>query len=199
VVNVRFISATNQDPVRAVEQGRLREDLFYRLGVVPIQIPPLRDRLEDIPVVASHFLEGYWLRHHGNARPAPALSDAAVRELQGRPWKGNVRELQNVIEHAIVLGEGRAEIDVADLPEPGSGSVGDFPLQGGYVGSGVPMSGYHETRDRIMARFQKEYLTWVLQAADGNVSEAARVAGVSRATMYRLLRRSGLVKDDLIE
>jgi transcriptional regulator with PAS, ATPase and Fis domain len=199
VVNVRFISATNQDPVRAVEQGRLREDLFYRLGVVPIQLPPLRDRVEDIPVVASHFLEAYWLRHHGSAQPAPALSDAAVRELQGRPWKGNVRELQNVIEHAIVLAEGREEIDVADLPEPGSGSVRDVPLQGGYAGSDIPMGRYHETRDRVMARFQKEYLIWVMQVADGNVSEAARVAGIGRATMYRLLGRSGLVKDDPIE
>jgi transcriptional regulator of acetoin/glycerol metabolism len=110
-----------------------------------------------------------------------------------------VRELQNVIEHAIVLAEGRAEIDVSDLPEPGRGSARDVPLQGGHIGSDIPMGRYHETRDRVMARFQKEYLIWVMQAADGNVSEAARVAGVGRATMYRLLGRSGLAKDDLIE
>jgi transcriptional regulator with PAS, ATPase and Fis domain len=82
VVNVRFISATNKDPVQAVEDGRLREDLYYRLGVVPIRIPPLRERPEDIPVIARHFLTAYWLRHGHGSSDAPGLTDDAVRQLQ---------------------------------------------------------------------------------------------------------------------
>jgi DNA-binding NtrC family response regulator len=197
IVNVRFISATNRDPSKAVADGRLREDLYYRLGVVPIHIPALRERPEDIPVLANHFLRTYWERHRGG-RPAPMLTPDALEDLRSRPWKGNVRELQNVIEHAIVLVEERGEIDVADLPVLEPKQAGHFPLQGSYMGPGVPLSGYHQTRDRVVARFEREYLRSVLQETEGNVSEAARVAGVNRATLYRMLERHGLSKGDVV-
>ena len=199
IVNVRFISATNKDPDQAVVDHRLREDLYYRLGVVPIHIPPLRERPEDIPVVAKHFLQAYWIRHGRGAKPAPGLTDEAVRQLQSRPWKGNVRELQNVIEHAIVLAEGKDAIDAMDLPQVGSNQSGPFSVQSGLVGPGVATGGYHETRTRVIARFEKDYLTWILHETDGNVSEAARIAGVNRATLYRLLERHGLTKRDVID
>src|SRR5216110_3836326 len=101
VVNVRFIAATNGNPEDAVEQHVLREDLYYRLRVVPLHVPPLRERPSDISLLAEFFLARYWARHRGAATPLPKFSDAAVRALRARPWKGNVRELQNVVEHMV--------------------------------------------------------------------------------------------------
>jgi DNA-binding NtrC family response regulator len=197
IVNVRFISATNRNPGDAVAEGRLREDLYYRLGVVPIHIPALRERPEDIPLLAQRFLASYWRRHRGGRRPPPVFTHAALDDLRSRPWKGNVRELQNVIEHAIVLVEGRSEIDVQDLPVVDARPASRVLTQGGYLTPGTPLAGYHQTRDRMLARFQREYLACALQEADGNVSEAARIAGVNRATLYRMLERHGLSRVDV--
>jgi len=200
VVNVRFISATNRDPTAAIEDGLLREDLYYRLGVVPIHIPPLRQRTEDIPVLARYFLQEYWPRHRGNDRRPPELSDEAVKVLQQRPWKGNVRELQNVIEHAIVLAEDADTIDASDLYEARRSPADQFQgLDDPTLVPGEPIGDYHETRDRVMARFEQAYLSQVLKETEGNVSEAARVAGVNRATLYRLLERHGLTKGDILD
>src|SRR5213080_965865 len=116
VVNVRFIAATNGDPEAAVRSGGMREDLYYRLRVVPIRVPTLRDRAEDIPVLANHFLDHYWRRHRGAQEKAPSFTTAALWALRTYTWPGNVRELQNVIEHAVVLLEPGAEIGVEDIP-----------------------------------------------------------------------------------
>src|SRR5919202_278695 len=105
VVDVRFISATNRDPQEAVSQGILREDLYYRLRVVPIKLPPLRKRPEDIPLLANHFLSYYWERHRAPGDTPPKLTEQAIEFLRSRPWRGNVREVQNVIEHVAVLAE----------------------------------------------------------------------------------------------
>jgi DNA-binding NtrC family response regulator len=183
----------------AVRDGRLREDLYYRLGVVPIHIPPLRQRPEDVPILARHFLSGYWQRHRGTGTPAPHLTDTAIRHLQERSWKGNVRELQNVIEHAIVLADGRDTIDATDLPQFGGGAVSDYMSEGWPASGGDEPGRYHETRERVIARFEKDYLTRILRETEGNVSEAARVAGVNRATLYRLLERHGLTRNDLVQ
>jgi DNA-binding NtrC family response regulator len=199
VVNVRYIAATNRDPEQAIAEGKLREDLYYRLGVVPIRVPALRERPDDIPLLAEHFLATYWVRHRGVGRPPPQLTPAALNDLRSRAWQGNIRELQNVLEHAIVLAGDRDEIDVADLPTSGARPPGDFPLQGSYLGEGVPLAEYHRTRDRVVERFEREYLTCVLQETAGNVSEAARMAGVNRATLYRMLERHGLTKRQLID
>src|SRR3989442_1181689 len=98
VVNVRFIACTNCNPEEALRSGQLREDLYYRLRVVPIHVPPLRDRPDDIALLANHFLAYYWHRHR-DSEALPRLSETGIRELRSRPWKGNVRELQNVVEH----------------------------------------------------------------------------------------------------
>src|SRR5882672_1708506 len=116
VVNVRFIAATNTNPEEAMQSGGLREDLYYRLRVVPIHVPSLRERPEDIPLLASHFLAHYWRRHRGASAPLPQLSKAAVWALRAHSWPGNVRELQNVIEHAVVLHEPGADVRPEDIP-----------------------------------------------------------------------------------
>src|SRR5438046_4936392 len=103
VVNVRFIAATNRDPEEAVRAGALRKDLYYRLRVVPLHVPPLRERPEDIPLLAHHFLDGFWTAHRGPRPSQPKLTKAAVWALRAYAWPGNVRELQNVMEHAAVL------------------------------------------------------------------------------------------------
>src|SRR5213594_3906058 len=115
VVNVCFIAATNGDPETAVKAGDMREDLYYRLRVVPIHVPPLRERPEDIPLLAEYFLSTYWIRHRNKGAPFPKLSDAAIRGLCAHNWRGNVRELQNAIEHVAVIVEPGTEIRPEDL------------------------------------------------------------------------------------
>src|SRR3989475_2968233 len=116
VVNVRFIAATNTNPEQAMRAGALRKDLYYRLRVVPIHVPALRERPEDIPLLANHFLECFWKAHRG-ARPSqPKLTKAAIWALRAYAWPGNVRELQNVIEHAAVLLEPGAKVRPEDIP-----------------------------------------------------------------------------------
>src|SRR3989442_14326426 len=109
VVNVRFIAATNGDAEAAVKAGQLREDLYYRLRVVPIHLPPLRERPEDIPLLAEYFLSTYWVRHRSKGAPFPKLTEA-LRALCAYSWPGNVRELQNVIERVAVVAEPGAAI-----------------------------------------------------------------------------------------
>src|SRR5213080_4718497 len=115
VVNVRFIAATNGDAEAALKAGDLREDLYYRLRVVPIHVPPLRERPEDIPLLAEYFLSTYWVRHRGEGTPFPKLAAAALRALCIHPWRGNVRELQNVIEHVAVVAEPGSDVRVEGL------------------------------------------------------------------------------------
>ena len=191
VVNVRFVAATNGDPEAAVQTGQLREDLFYRLKVVPIPVPSLRERPEDIPLLAEYFLSTYWVRHRKKGSPFPKLSDAAIRTLCGYPWRGNVRELQNVIEHIAVVVEPGTEIRPDDLHLTSDATP---------VAEGGPASlistlleeSYHVARERVIGQFERQYLTWLVSRAGGNMSKAARIAGVDRTTLYRLMERHGL-------
>ncbi len=191
VVNVRFIAATNSDPAAAVTAGDLREDLFYRLRVVPIHVPPLRERVEDIPLLAEYFLSTYWVRHRSKGAPFPKLTETALRALCGSAWRGNVRELQNVIEHVAVIAEPAAAIHAEDLQ-----LVGDpAPVNGANPASLVSTlleESYHVARDRVIAQFERQYLTWLVNRAAGNMSKAARIAGVDRTTLYRMMERHGL-------
>ena len=199
VVNVRFISASNADPEQAVAAGTLREDLYYRLRVVPIHVPPLRERGEDVELLANHFLEYYWRRHRGPAVATPTFSDAALLALRGAVWQGNVRELQNSIEHAVVMLEPGQTIQPENIPlrgdphtaavEPGGGD------SSGIITAELLGQSYHVARDRVIASFEKRYLSWLVSRAGGNMSKAARLAGVDRTTLYRLMERHGLQRE----
>ncbi|HJU90508.1 MAG TPA: sigma-54 dependent transcriptional regulator [Gemmatimonadaceae bacterium] len=189
VVDVRFISATNRDPQEAVNSRVLREDLFYRLRVVPIRVPPLRQRLEDIPLLANHFLSQYWERHRQPSDPSPKLTEAALDFLRSRPWRGNVRELQNVIEHMSVLAEPGQPIRSEDFPvwDDAIGNPAEAALP-----AAITDEPFHVAKDRLVAQFEKEYLTRLVVRAGGNMSKAARLANIDRTTLYRLMEKHQL-------
>ena len=194
VVDVRFIAAMNREPREAVRSKVLREDLYYRLNVVPITLPPLRNRVEDIPILANHFLTHFWLRHHRTRDPVPRFSASAIAFLQACPWPGNVRELQNVIEHLAVLAEPGAEIGPEEIPvhRDSSETAADIGLYGAALDDS-----YHLAKDKILTHFEKEYLARLVARSSGNLSRAARFAGVDRTTLYRLLERHGLRRESL--
>src|SRR5207244_4225540 len=166
VVNVRFIAATNGDPEAAVRSGGMREDLYYRLRVVPIRVPTLRDRAEDIPVLANHFLDHYWRRHRGAQEKAPSFTTAALWALRTYTWPGNVRELQNVIEHAVVLLEPGAEVQPEHIPFISDNRAD--PELSALADKADTNESYYEARDRLLARFDRRYLTRVVIRAGGN-------------------------------
>jgi len=194
VVDVRFVSATNREPQDAVNSGVLRGDLFYRLQVVPIKLPPLRKRQEDIPLLANHFLTYYWQRHRQMGDRLPKLSEASITFLRSRPWRGNVRELQNVIEHVAVLAEPDQMIQPNDIPIYEDAE--EWPAESG-MPAGVMDDAYHPAKDRVVAQFEREYLTRLIGRAGGNMSKAARLASIDRTTLYRLMDKHKFEREGL--
>ncbi len=196
VVNVRFIAATNRDPLDATQEGVLRKDLFYRLSVVPITLPPLRERPEDISLLAEHFLSYYWKRHRDPKTPVPKLSQAAIGSLQAREWRGNVRELQNVVEHTVVLVEPGSTVMPDDIPFR---EIDPTPRESKatlFRGLDEP---YHSARERVLADFERVYLGALVDRVGANMSKAAKIAGVDRTTLYRLMEKHGLQRDTVIK
>jgi DNA-binding NtrC family response regulator len=192
IVDVRFISATNRDPQEAVTRCILREDLFYRLQVVQIKLPPLRERVEDIPLLANHFLSVYWERHRSREK-APTFTHASMNHLVSNPWRGNVRELQNVIEHLAVLAEPGQAIQPADIPlyeQSAPAQASSAP-----IADSLFEEEYHSAREKHVSHFDKAYLSRIVDRAGGNMSKAARMANVDRTTLYRLIERYSQARD----
>jgi DNA-binding NtrC family response regulator len=195
VVNLRFIAATNHDPNEAVESGILRQDLFYRLYVVPISLPPLRERQEDIPLMANSFLQHFWNEHRDPLEARPAFTDGAMQALARHPWPGNVRQLQNLIEHLVVLAQPGGEIQAEHLPFMGAAPAADAGTDVVSLGVGMADQPYHAARERVLAEFERRYFTLLVNRANGNLSKAARIAGVQRSSLYRLMERHGMRRE----
>jgi DNA-binding NtrC family response regulator len=198
VVNVRFIAATNRDPHEAVRAGLLREDLFYRLCVVPLRLPALRQRQEDIPLLAEHFLAKFWRVHRGSGVSMPHFGDECMAFLKSRPWPGNVRQLQNVVEHVTVIAEAGSELRPDDVPLYDE----QVAAAGGERGAAYPPNvlndSFHNAKESVIAHFEREYLVRLTARTGGNMSKAARLAGIDRTTLYRLMEKHGLRRDDAI-
>jgi transcriptional regulator with PAS, ATPase and Fis domain len=192
IVDVRFVSATNRDPREAIRNKQLREDLYYRLNVVQVTIPPLRERGEDIPILANHFLRMFWGRHRSAKDAVPTFNEDTLDFLRSRPWRGNVRELQNFVEHVTILAQPGAKIQIHHLPLDQEVDLGPVSNGPGIVPSS---DAYHVAKEQVLATFEKNYVTRLVARASGNMSRAARLASVDRTTLYRLLERHGFRRD----
>lgn len=183
-VDVRIIAATNRDPMVLVREGRLREDLYYRLNVLPIAIPPLRERREDIFLLAGVFLERAAKRH---LKPVSEFTPAAMDVIVGYDWPGNVRQLENTIERLVVLARG-SSIGIDDLPTE---LIGGSPVAGPMLApetlDNEPPAVSFEMRD-----IEKDAIVKALSQSCGNVVRAARILGLGQATVYRKMKRYGI-------
>jgi DNA-binding NtrC family response regulator len=179
-VDVRVIAATNSDLGRMVAEGQFREDLFYRLNVIPVRLPPLRERKEDVPLLVQHFLEKYQATERAARQPGGApltVSQEAMRRLMSYHWPGNVRQLENAIERAVAFTAGRSQIDVEDLPIELIGS--DTPPSGSSVS--LPEEGLDLIA--LMASIERDLIERSLDRTNGNKGNAARLLHLKRTTL----------------
>jgi two-component system, NtrC family, response regulator HydG len=186
-VDVRVIAATHRDLPKLVRSGKFREDLFYRLNVINVPLPPLRDRAEDVPLLAHHFLRRYAERLGKKVR---ALAPDAVELLCSHRWPGNVRELENAIERAVVLCHGEA-VTATDLPPAVTGRTAPLVREApalGEDGAWLALS-YAAAKEQALRRFEKGYVEALMRACDNNISAAARKAGMDRSNFKRVLRK----------
>jgi len=177
-VDVRLIAATNQDLKRKIDEGNFRDDLFFRLNVVSIPIPPLRDRVDDIPLLVDHLVQ----KKASKSTPLPKISQQAQTAMEGYSWPGNVRELENAIERAIVLSEGDT-IELGDLPEE--------------ISTNIPAStnddeGCGDSGWQTLKELEKGHIARVLLSMNGKREEAAKLLGITRRTLYDKIKRYGL-------
>jgi two-component system nitrogen regulation response regulator NtrX len=174
-VDVRVITATNRDLRRAAADGRFREDLYHRLNVIPIELPPLRDRKEDVPELVAHFMDRW---HARTGRKPPVLSEDALRALGAYEWPGNVRELANLCERIAILNEGQfvRATDIARI------------LPDGVVRMERAAAPLNERLDA----FERDVITDALERAQGSIADAAKLLQTDRANLYRRMRRLGI-------
>jgi DNA-binding NtrC family response regulator len=181
-VDVRVIAATNTDLARMVAEGRFREDLYYRLNVIPIRLPPLRDHKEDIPLLVQHFLQRF-CREIVPSHPLMTVSQQTMRHMMAFSWPGNVRQLENALERAVALGGGRTQIEVTDLP-PEIREAGEAPLAAAFV---LPEQGIDF--ETYIGRIEHELISRALEQSKGNKGQAARLLNLKRTTLVEKLKR----------
>ncbi len=174
-LDVRIVSATNRDIRKTVKDGLFREDLFYRLNVINIHLPPLRDRREDIPVLSLHFLKKYAAIYDKDIK---GISAEVMDAFEAYSWPGNIRELQNLIERAVILCDSE-KLTLNDIPRE-------------YITMEPDMASNIATYKEAKEEFEKKYLQGLLQKTSGNVTRAARIAGINRRTLHRLIKRYNL-------
>jgi two-component system nitrogen regulation response regulator NtrX len=179
-VDVRVIAATNRKLEEEIERGRFREDLYYRLNVIPINVPALRDRIDDIPVFTDHFLREFSVR---SGKEKKEISPEAVESLREHNWPGNVRELKNLIERLVIMTPGKT-IEVSDLPDSirkeGPGVAEDEVFEDG------------ESLKEATTRFEREFILKRLAQNDGNVARTAEQIGIARRNLHRKIRQLGI-------
>jgi two-component system nitrogen regulation response regulator NtrX len=180
-VDARVLAATNKDLQTEIKNGRFREDLYFRLNVIPIFVPPLRDRQEDIPLLADHFMAEF-AREYG--RRLKSFEPAATARLQHYSWPGNVRELRNVIERLMIMVPGDS-ISAADLVFLGQG---DAAARAEVAVTANERLTLHEARDR----FERDLILRTLAEQQGNMSRTAEALGVERSNLYRKMRAFGI-------
>ena len=183
-VDVRVLAATNKELTGEIRAGRFREDLYFRLNVIPIFVPPLRDRADDVPLLAEHFMAEL-AREYG--RRPKRLDPGAAMGLRSYRWPGNVRELRNVIERLMIMVPGDT-ITLADVGFPDTASTAAVDD----AGAALPL---HEARDR----FEREYILKALAAQQGNISRTAEALGVERSNLYRKMRAFGIAPSRKVE
>ena len=182
-VDVRVIAATNSDLRRMVADGQFREDLFYRLNVIPVQLPPLRERREDIPLARAALSRQVQVPSGPGARPAMTVSQDAMRRLMSYHWPGNVRQLENAIERALAVSAGRSQIDVSDLlPDVLKHDGPAFPSTLSLPDEGLDLDGF-------VANIERELIQRSLERTGGNKGQAARLLNLKRTTLVEKLKR----------
>ncbi|MEM9194832.1 MAG: sigma-54 dependent transcriptional regulator [Myxococcota bacterium] len=189
-VDVRLVAATNRDLQKDIAEGRFREDLYYRLNVVQVHLPPLRERTEDIPLLVSHFIERF---NERLKKTVQGVEADAMAKLIAAPWRGNIRELENVVERCLLFAD-KEQITIPDLPpEIRDGSAA--PAQETLPGIGEPMpdgAGLKETVREVTARLEKELIQRALAQTGGNVTHTARLLKISRKSLQTKMKELGL-------
>jgi DNA-binding NtrC family response regulator len=171
-IDIRLVSASNEDLEEGVKHGEFRQDLFYRLNVVPVHLPDLKDRREDIPLLVHHFLQKF-AQHHGE--PPRRFANDAMRVLMTHVWPGNVRELENAVEHALTMGSGEILLP-EDLPASVTAPERDIVQEA-------------SLDDVALAEVERRYILRILEKMGGHQIKTASILGIDRRTLYRRLRQ----------
>ena len=187
VVDVRVVASTNCDLRAKVEARQFREDLFYRLNVVNLRMPPLRERMEDLPLLTDHFLSEYCRAYD---RPRKQIGPELMQRFLTHPWEGNVRELENVIKRAVVMAPG----DTVQAEDIGWAPSAAPPPQ--TAGPDAEVQPYQEAKRQVLTAFNRDYVARALTASGGNVTQAAQMAGLERQSLQQIMKRCGMRSED---